>query len=170
MLIMDTLLQSIAMAFKEVPYPGDDNLTVYDPAGRGFDETWQLLRGTAWQDFPVEAFMRGDTPIPDLSPAAFHYYMPALLTAALDGDDDCDVGDSLAFSLSPSSAANVDGPSYTHYDDRKGFRERLALFSPTQREVMIQVLKELAQRWNDEGSVADAIESLRSGVEPGRPT
>ena len=89
---MDNLLQAIALEFQGVQYPGDDNLTVYDSAGREFDETWQLLRGKAWQDFPVEAFMRGDTPIPDLSPAAFHYYMPALLTAALKGNDDADVG------------------------------------------------------------------------------
>ena len=167
---MDNLLQAIALAFQDVPYPGDDNLTVYDPAGREFDETWQLLRGKAWQDFPVEAFMRGDTPIPDLSPAAFHYYMPALLTAALKGNDDADVGQSLMFHFSPSSAINVKGPSYTRYDDRKGFHERLALFSPRQREVMVWVLTEYARRWQDDGGVAEAIEFLRAGGEPGRPT
>ncbi|MEO8498604.1 MAG: DUF6714 family protein [Planctomycetota bacterium] len=167
---MGSLLQSIAEAFNEVPYPGDNNLTVYDPAGREFDETWQLLRGTRWQDFPVEAFMRGDTPIPDLTAVAFHYYMPALLTAALDVDDNSDVGGSLTFFLSPSSAINVDGPSFTHYDHRKEFHERLALFSTKQREVMIQVLKELAERWWGDESVADAIVVWRSNDAPDRTT
>ena len=127
---MDTLLQSIAMAFKEVQSPGDDNLTGCDAEGREYDETWQLLRGRRWEDFPIEEFMRGDTPIPDLTPAEFHYYMPALLTAALDDNNTTDVVYSLVFHLSPSSATNFDGPSYTQYDDREGFHERMTLFSP----------------------------------------
>lgn len=164
---MSALSQSVTMAFEDVPYPGDDDLTVYDQAGREFDETWRLLNGIRWQDFPVEEFIRGDTPIPDLTPAAFHYYMPALLIAALNGNDD--VGQSLAFCLSPSSALNSEGPSYTHYDDRKGFRARLAMFSSRQREVMIEVLQALVALWQGDEAAAEAIATLRCGVESDWP-
>lgn len=159
---MGTLLKSIAAAFENIQYPGDDSLTVYDSAGRECDETWQLLRGRRWQEFPIKEFMCGDTSIPDLSPAAFHYYMPALLTAIVNGGDDCGVADSLMFYLSPSSAINTDGPSYTHYDHREDFKERMTLFSPGQREVMIHALEDFARRWNEERHDVEAIEFLRS--------
>ena len=61
------------MAFADVSYPGDDRLTVYDATGREYDETYQLLRGRMWPDFPVVEFMHGDTPIPEDSMKFFSW-------------------------------------------------------------------------------------------------
>ena len=63
--IMSSLLQSIAEAFNDVPYPGDDNLTVYDPAGRESDETWQLrsnIKSGKAVDQTLSEVDKGDAP------------------------------------------------------------------------------------------------------------
>jgi hypothetical protein len=94
-----SLPDDIMAAFADTPYPGDDRLTVYNPSGRDYDETFQLLRGRSWRDMPVVEFICGDTPIPDLTPEAFHYYTPALLLASLDDTvhANSDIAASLAF-------------------------------------------------------------------------
>ena len=148
------------MAFADVSYPGDDRLTVYDPGGREYDETYQLLRGKMWRDFPVVEFMHGDTPIPDLSPEAFHYYMPALLIASLDENVEVDVSGSLAFYLSPASAKQTDGEF--RYDDTEAYNQRMSLFTEPQRAVIIRVLEEyVARGWETENDIRKTVEVLR---------
>ena len=161
---MDDLIKAIGSAFAKVEYPGDDNLTVFRPEGRKWDETWQALHGKAWQQFDPEEFMQGDTPIPDLTPEAFHYYLPALLIAGL---HDSDVQFSVTHYLTPSSALNEHGPF--PYDNRDEFAKKAALFSPEQRAVIVRVLRECCRiGWLDDGEVAEAVEfwSSEPGVRP----
>jgi len=154
-----TLHDEIAAAFAGVSYPGDDRLTVYDAAGREYDETYQLLRNKLWPDFPVVDFMNCDTPIPDLSPEAFHYYMPALLIASLDDEFDVDVSGSLTFYLSPASAKQTNGEF--PYDDTATYNHRMSLFTEAQRAVMIRVLEEFVARgWNTENDIRETVEVL----------
>ncbi len=155
-----SLPNEIEAAFSGVSYPGNDRLTVYDKSGREYDDTYQLLRGRTWQDLSVVEFMRGDTPIPDLSPEAFHYYMPALLLASLDESVAADVSDSLAFFLSPSSAKQTDGDF--PYDDTENYNRRMAMFTEDQRNVIIRVLREYVDReWEDDATVQPTIEFLQ---------
>ena len=159
-MISPALRHDIEAAFADVSYPGDDRLTVYDAAGREYDETYQLLLGKTWWEFPVIEFMHGDTPIPDLSPEAFHYYMPALLISSLDDNLDVDVTGSLAFSLSPASAKQTEGRfSYDHTEE---FMSRMALFTAEQRNVMIQVLREFVTHgWEVDEDVRETIDFLQ---------
>ena len=165
------LKQMIVDAFRDVRYPGDDNL-LNDVSSRspnwkyvGDSDVWQLLHGKMWQDMPVREFLFCDTPVPDLRPAAFQFYMPALLLASLDEslDVSVDIALTLAFYLAPSSAVNDTGPSFTRYNDKGGFKKRIATFSNRQKEVMILVFKEHVRRGNlNEDDVAAAIQYLEA--------
>jgi hypothetical protein len=150
------LQAAIVDAFADTVYPGDDRLTVHNASGRAFDETFQLLRGKSWQECPVVEFMQGDTPIPDLTPEAFQYYMPALLLASLDNGD---IACSLAFYLSPTSARNT--TCEFPYDDTENYHRRMMLFTERQRTAIIRVLDEhVARGWEERCDVADTIRLL----------
>jgi len=124
-----------------------------------YDETFQLLKDTAWTDLPIVKFMHGDTPFPDLAPKSFHYFMPAFLIASLDDRLDVDVFDSLVFHLSPENAKQTDGEF--PYDDTAGYDDRIALFNPAQRRVIIDVLNEYVRReWFDNQEIATIIDHL----------
>ena len=94
---MSELTDSIVAAFADNVYPGDTRLTVHGDCPLEYDETRRLLIGRSWQDFPAAEFIMGDTPFPDLSPEALHYYMPALLLATL--DPTLDVNSDIAHSV-----------------------------------------------------------------------
>jgi hypothetical protein len=154
------LEEVVRQAFADNEYPGDARITIYDEAGRQYDETYQLLRGKSWEAMPVATFLRGDTPIPDLTPEAFHYYMPALLLASLAGD--AEVADSLAFYLSPAAARQTEGEF--PYDDTENYNRRLSLFTKVQREAIERVVMEFVARgWVREKDIAETIESVRRG-------
>jgi hypothetical protein len=132
-------------------------LTVYDPGGRKFDETFQLLKGKTWRELDVPKLMSGDTPIPDLTPEAFHYYMPALLIGAL--KEWPELSNALTFYFCPSSheelARQYEGDE-CHYRD--WFQKRATLFSSAQRAIIADVLREFVRvGWLDRASIRDAI-------------
>ncbi len=140
---MTTLESRIRAAFADSQYPGDDQLTVYDPQGREFDETFRLLRGTAWESVDVQEFLSGDTPVPDLTPKAFCYYLPALLITAL--KEAPDIANLLVFYFTPSSSDlfpdAADGLGF-----RAGLEERLSLLTREQRLLIADVLCEFVDR------------------------
>jgi hypothetical protein len=158
------LRDAIVDAFSDATYPGDDCITVYNPDARECDETFQLLRGKNWQECPVDEFLRGDTPIPDLTPEAFHYYIPAFLMASVsDCDFAGDVCGALCFFLSPSSARCTEGELYLQYDHTEVYMRRMRLFTRQQLDVMIRVFEEyVARGWESEDSAAQTIEFLGS--------
>ena len=160
---MTDLQEAIRAAFAGVSYPGDDRLTVYLATGRKYDETFKLLRGKSWTEFPVTDFICEDTPIPDLAPEAFHYYMPALLLASLDANHEPagNYASSLMFFLSPANARLTTGELFLQHDDTENFQRRMALFNHDQRNVMIRVLEEyVALGWETQEEIAEAVAFL----------
>jgi hypothetical protein len=154
---MTNLEERIEGAFANNRYPGDDNLTVYDRLGREHDDTFKLLRGKTWHEFPLREFVSGDTPIPDLTPEAFHYYMPALLTGALNGCQD--LSSTLVFYFSPSSYEQLadEYPQHRQFH-RSNFSKRVALFSAEQRKVIADVFREFARRgWEETEGIREAV-------------
>jgi len=148
---MASLEKRIRASFANTRYPGDDRLTM----GGSTDESFDVLKGKTWQELPVKDFMSGDTPIPDLTLEAFHYYMPALLIASL--DEFPDLASSLTFYLTPSECAAV---SPEHGSE---CLERLSLFDAEQRKVIADVLREFVQRgWEDEATVREATGYLEN--------
>ncbi|MEX0936400.1 MAG: hypothetical protein WDZ59_00965 [Pirellulales bacterium] len=158
------LREQIVAAFTENQYPGDDRLTWYGTpgpeVGPPYDETFQLLRGRSWREMPVEEFLLGDTPIPDLTPEAYHYYMPALLLASLDDVACGDVAFTVTFYLSFIPQIHEFG-RYSH-EYRREYNQRMALFTDAQREVLIRVLEAyVALGWEALEEVQPTIDIIR---------
>ncbi len=164
-----SLHDAIVSAFAGNSYPGDDQLTVCDLAGRDYDETFQLLRGKSWREMPVVEFMfgEGDTAIPELTPEAFHYFMPALLLTSLDEGVqwNSDIAHSLSFYLSPSSARHT---GEFAYDNTEEYNRLMSLFTNDQRAVLIRVLEEyVAREWEFADNIQATVELLRSNMDNG---
>lgn len=159
-----SLVDAIRSVFADNAYPGDDRITLFNAEGRDYDETFKLLRGRSWQVMPVAQFIQGDTPIPDLTPEAFRYYMPALLLAAIDDQFylNTDVASSITFFLSPQGARCTEGEF--PYDDVDNYNRRLSLFTEPERDVIVRVLQELRSRdWIDEDYARTTVEAVRRG-------
>jgi len=157
---IQTLINDIRAIFADSVYPGDENITESDPAGREFDETWQLLRGKTWQNLPVGEFLSGDTPIPDLTPKAFHYFLPGLLISSLNVCEETavEVADALEFYLSPDSA-HADGEFA--FDDTDRFSRKMSLLTDRQRAVIVRVFEEYVHRgWTTHEKLESIANSL----------
>jgi hypothetical protein len=134
----------IRSAFSDLAYPGDEHLTVYNAEGRACDRSFQLLRGRRWEDLPVDEFMSGDTPIPDLTAESFCYYLPALLVASLGSDVlAVNTADAVQHYLSPESA--LVGGEFG-FDDSARYDRKVALLTKRQRTVIGEVLREYVAR------------------------
>lgn len=156
-----TLRDDIQTAFATNVYPGDDRLTVYDIAGREYDETFQLLHGKTWREMPVAEFLGGDTPLPDLTAESFHYYLPALLIASIDdtADFNADIAGKLMFHLSPTSASV--GGEFA-FDDVERYEHKMSLLTKCQRDVVIRALEEyVARGWSEKNDITKTIARLR---------
>jgi hypothetical protein len=73
------LCKDIENAFGSVPYPGDDDIV--DGCDWESQETRKILKGKHWRDVPFDdlgGWLRDITPL--LSPAGFHFYLPAFMT------------------------------------------------------------------------------------------
>jgi hypothetical protein len=146
---MPDLSATIDEAFADVEYPGDDHLTVYRKEGREFDETRKLLKGRDWREMPVQAFIMGDTPIPDLTPQGFRYYLPALLKASLTEELSDLVLDSLTFYLNPKNIRS-DDPEFG-YDRTAEHEQFRSLLSNRQ----IAAVKATIEQWHIRSWIGD---------------
>ena len=91
---------------------------------------------------PVYEFITGDTPIPDLTPQAFHYYLPALLMASLtDGINDYV---SVEWHLNPANAKS-DHPEFG-YDATEEFQQFCSLLTPAQVKAIAATIEEWRAR------------------------
>jgi hypothetical protein len=72
------LCKDIESAFGSVPYPGDDDIV--DGCDWERVETREILKGKHWRDVPFEDLDKLRDIIPLLSPAGFHFYLPAFMT------------------------------------------------------------------------------------------
>ena len=161
---MDDLREAIRAAFACVNYPGDNCVTSWHERRSEYDETGNLLRGKTWMECPVTEFIHGDTPFPDLTPEAFHYYMPAFLLASIDPNhESCgDVASSLIFFLNPANAKNESGETYLQYDDTENYQRRMSLFTREQRSVVTRVLQEyVALDWATPQEISESVAFLK---------
>lgn len=159
---VESIISQVRTAFACNVYPGDDNLTVYDPQGREFDETFKTLRGKKWEEFPLATFLAGDTPVPDLTAHAFHYYLPAMLIASLGYTDlSASCANLIAFYLSPESS-RMEGEY--GFDDTDRFEQRINLLTAAQKQAIRRVLDEyVARHWIDSERLKGIVEVLWGG-------
>lgn len=113
---MKSLLRDqIEQAFARVPHPGDENIVgqgeIDDPET---EQIKKVLSGRKWQDVSLDVIHTelNQGFIWFLTPKALQFYLPSLLTIALDEDGVWQTGSTLIMLLSPEpegalSRANV---------------------------------------------------------------
>lgn len=127
----DELIEAIRAAFKDVPYPGDDNIG--HPEGRDDAEgVTEWLRGRDWQSLVSRRLW--DVGLFFMTDEARHYYLPAYLIEAVGQNQQAIEG--LLFCL---------GPRYS--DNSAGLIRLRALLSTAQQQTIRDVLNlELSRR------------------------
>lgn len=79
----------IEAAFGALPYPGDANLTSFAERDAPFpDELAEAFRGKRWQAIEAATVCKFCDELPELTPLAFRYYLPAYMTRCLLSPDD----------------------------------------------------------------------------------
>jgi hypothetical protein len=148
--------ESIARAFRDVPYPGDDNVVSgsidYDPEYR---ETAAGLRGKKWPSLTREDVRTYSLAL--LSPAAFRYFLPAYMTACAEGRRDLNITPiSVIMNLTPPPI----GTAPDHWDHIL-FWSRAPLFGPQEAAAIVEYLELAADlerdEWGDEDPPAAPV-------------
>jgi hypothetical protein len=139
-----SIRESIAEAFKDVPYPGDDQIALHECA-----ECRQIredFRGQTPQGLTEAVLERCFDSLPLISPAAFHYFVPAYMFHALDHPDSVVA----LFACLSLGQSGIDG----------FYLERFRLFNSQQREATIAFLEffKSYERENDDPDVRERLE------------
>lgn len=117
------LAQRIKDAFSRVTYPGDENI--------GDLYLKDFIGQKQWNQVPIEILLRNETGIILFSPEAFHFFLPAFLSALLVDPKAERMIDSVISSLTPSSSP-----------DRKALVEyAIKLFSNVEKSAVLEFLQ-----------------------------
>ena len=143
----EALRREIADTFEARPHPGPDGITA--PTTDETSEHWavaQFLRDKSWHDVSeVAAFDGAALDVSGflyiLTPPALQYFMPGLLTAALDVDGLPELAETVHFALTP--LADEDASVAQWKTDAK------AAFTADERATIDRVLAYLEQRLED---------------------
>jgi hypothetical protein len=150
-----TIRESIESAFRDVPYPGDDNITRCTHADcLECAEVAEHFRGMTWHGHTMQSLWRVRDTIPLLTPEALHYFLPAFMLAILDTPQDADI--------TPISIIGQFTPPAQSADERQRayFDTRLAQFTPAQRQAIADFLREIARVDPDETGIPKAVQIL----------
>ena len=140
---LEELKSLIRAAFKDVPYPGDDNIA---GCGRsltpiGCDDCDPLaahFKGTSWQQHTPQTLEFWDSLILFFHAEALHYYLPAFMLADLDdpkGEWISEVFDKIQFAYSPGDE-NYEATYAT---------KNAKLLSAPQRQAVIEYLRHVCE-------------------------
>lgn len=150
----ELLITTIRLAFADVPYPGDDNIS--DPEGRDEGEgATEAFRGRSWQSLKLDELW-----VPSLysmTPEAFHYFLPAYLIRSL--EDEEDISDDLMSVLKPP----------TNIYSRNFFYSRYSKLTIAQKNVIQEylnwTLKEIIKLNRELGVEGGGYTKLRTMID-----
>jgi hypothetical protein len=130
------LTQEIEAAFALAVYPGDDHLVDLYHSGSFCEEcaaVAQLFRGQDWHGLTKDTLVQNRDSLLLFRPAAYRFYLPAYLTAALQHWNDFDTfNNSIVASLTPPNPQ--DGLD-------EFFGNRVTEFTPEQKAAICEFLK-----------------------------
>jgi hypothetical protein len=152
------LLRSIRSAFGDLPLPTSLGLIAQRPhSDYASEEKFRsALAGRPWQNLSAEFLSQWWAFFSCLSPEAYRFYLPALLTRAVqDFGDKSELTQAAVFLLCPSSSALY------HQGDDKEFRAKQSVFTPEQYRAVCGFLG-LVFDWLPERRSA-AAQALRWG-------
>jgi len=162
----EALRREIRAAFAWRPYPGDGRLALPGPGSPGDDgvEVARFFRGRDWRDVRLDALMESE-----LDPNAFLYFMdaegfvyflPAFLLASLDAGGGFDLGEPLAFRLTPPAGDPGDpGVAAT----RDLFSRIVSSLTPEEKRAVAHVLEYLAREYEKRGDTANLAQGALHG-------
>jgi hypothetical protein len=147
----------VERAWEGSVYPGDVNIA-YDGEGHNLEciQVADFFRGKRWNDVTLGSLKsyRGDASacLYFMSVDAFRYYLPAYMLIALDNYAEADVvADTAVNALTPQPL----GPL------QKFWAERLAGFSPKQREAIVAFLRFMASEHGEDYPLHGPKDALR---------
>lgn len=145
------LVEQIQRAWADVQYPGDGN--IFTPDSYDDEGITEYFSGTTWKGHSVENLRAHETALSTFfMPAAYHYWLPAYLLAAVEDPDELSQGvDSLVRSFVPRDASSL---------FKQEQQERLRLLSNEQKMAVIGVLEYLAWKYGAEEDMARALKHL----------
>lgn len=116
------LADKVVAAFADVPYPGDDNISM-----RYLED---FVGQTEWEKVPLAMLKYNSSDMPLFTATAFHFYLPAFLYALLtDPESDGYFGDYVIFNLAPDRYLPSLGET------------AIGLFSREQKAVVLEFLR-----------------------------
>jgi hypothetical protein len=151
----DEVIRDIGAAFADVAYPGDDQL-VYDNSGRHLECTQvrEVFRGRSWRDLDLETLRRNASALFFFTPAAYRYYLPAFLIAAVRDFERADViPDTIVCTLKKPKDSG---------EDAMLFQQRIEGLSEPQRNAVRSFLSHLATTHAGSDPLGDYQDTLRS--------
>lgn len=150
----EELEQEIRSAFDSRPHPGDDRVALGEPGcpGDEREDVAQFFDGKDWRQITLGSIIEGRQVQPSsflffMSAEGFVYYLPALLLASLESDERFDLGEPLAFKLTPppsTSEATADAGLEAW---GKQFTQITSALTPQENRVVMRVLQYLAREY-----------------------
>lgn len=134
------VIQLIEDAWRGVLYPGDDK--IFTPDSYDDEGITDYFRGTAWRGHDPAKLRAHSSAFTFFTPAAFHYWLPAFMIAAIQDPEEADV----ICDYIPQSISDKLAPV------------RWPLFSPAQRKAVAAYLRFQIERF--EGNIDDERKAL----------
>ena len=150
----ETLITEITAAFSDVDYPGDEHIIrSANPLERAAVE---YLKVSSRQGYSEEKLRYHHDDMGILTPEAFHYFLAAYLLAELEKENGI-IGGYIVywFSQPRMSGSPMKGMTAGEWMD-----ERLALFSPRQRQALVEFLTFMGQA--DDMLLEDTREAIQN--------
>jgi hypothetical protein len=153
-----TVLESIELAFADVPYPGDDKIAEHKDCPE-CDDIREHFRGSTWRGHTVDELQQYQSALSLFTPEALLYFLPAFMLVSLGEWDEAD--DIPFFIMCIFLPSDVESD-----DDHRHYRqERFEIFTQRQRETIASFLREWANsnslsKGVYEDDISKAIESL----------
>ena len=125
------VIQQIEIAWRDVPYPGDDN--IFTPDSYDDEDIVNYFGGTTWRGHDPAKLRAHSSAFTFFTPEAFHYWLPAFMIAEIENPAEADViGDYIPWSLSNKYAP-----------------QRWPLFSQAQRNAVASYLRFQIEKFPD---------------------
>lgn len=146
-----SLKEAIKVAFADVRYPGDNNITRCPYQCRPCQEIADYFKGKTSEGHLVEDLRDHHTALSLFTPDAFHFFLPAFMLASIESYNSTDIlPDSIRFHFE------------FDLEHRDHFLVRLTNFSEEQRRVITEFFRYMESQ--GAGSSEDAISLVNEAV------
>jgi len=151
----EELRQEIRAAFNWRPHPGDDHVALGEPGcpGDEREDVARFFQGKDWRQITLDSIIESheldlNAFLYFMSAEGFVYYLPAFLLASLEVDDRFDLGEPLAFKLTPPPG----DPEETQDRGLEAWRDQYAqivsALTPDESRAVTHVLEYLAREYD----------------------